>query len=222
MRTTPEATDLHALFAVALRARRRRRGHGGVQPRAGLRPGRRRRASTSARSPTSASTISTSTPTSTTTSRPRRGSSTGAAGSRCSTATTRRCAGWSGPGRVTFSAAGRPEATWRAEEVDARRASASASPRIGPGRRRRCRPGWRCPAGTTSPTRCSPSPAWSAVGVDPATAAAGHRRPARGVPGRLERVTRPARCSASSTTPTSRTRSSPRWPRCASVGDAAG
>ena len=41
VRTTPEATDLHALLAVARRARGHRGGDGGVQPRAGHGPGRR-------------------------------------------------------------------------------------------------------------------------------------------------------------------------------------
>ncbi len=41
VRTTPEATDLHAMLAVARERGVRRGGHGGVQPRPGDRPGRR-------------------------------------------------------------------------------------------------------------------------------------------------------------------------------------
>ena len=64
VRTTPEATDLHALFAAAPRARGHRGGDGGVQPRAGAWAGSAGSGSPSAATPTSAWTTSTSTPTS--------------------------------------------------------------------------------------------------------------------------------------------------------------
>ena len=167
-----------------------RGGDGGVQPRAGLRPGRRGAVRRSAASPTSAWTTSTSTPTWTTTSRPRRGSSTAGAGSRCSTSTTRRCAGWCRPGRLTLLGRRRPGARPGARTTSPPTASRSGSPRSAR-TASRSRPAWPCPGGTTSPTRCSriavPGRGRASTRRSRRTAS----RACRGVPGRLELVDAP-------------------------------
>ena len=76
----------------------------------------------------------------------------------------------------------RPAATWWADRRR-RRGVRPAVHRARPGRADRCPPGWRCPAGTTWPTRCWPSPRWSRPGSTRAAAARG---------GRLRRGARPA------------------------------
>ena len=132
VRTTPEATDLHALFAAALERGVDRGGDGGLQPRARPTAGSAGSGSPSAAGPTSAWTTSTSTPTSTTTSRPRRGCSTAGAAAEIlnlDDAAVRRLvqAGADhllrgrGPGGDLARRRRRP-----------RTASASGSPRIGP------------------------------------------------------------------------------------------
>ena len=62
VRTTPEATDLHALLARHARAGRRRLRHGGLQPRPRAAAGSTASSSTWRSSPTSRRTTSTSTP----------------------------------------------------------------------------------------------------------------------------------------------------------------
>ena len=61
VRTTPESPDLHALLAVMRERGVRHLRDGGVQPRAGAAPGRRRSSTTSPPSPTCPRTTSTST-----------------------------------------------------------------------------------------------------------------------------------------------------------------
>ena len=120
------------------------------------------------------------------------------------------------PATVTYSAAGDPARDLVGRRRRRRRRTRQRFTAHGPDGVAVSRPGSRCPAGTTWPTRCWPSPRWSRAGVDPATAAAGVAA-CGGVPGRLELVdVRRRRCAAWSTTRTSRTRSWPRWPRCAS------
>ena len=58
--------------------------------------------------------------------------------------------------------------------------------RARPGRRRIAGRGWRCPGGSTSPTRCSRSPAWRGRGRRRGRAA--ERLAGVAVPGRMERV----------------------------------
>jgi UDP-N-acetylmuramoyl-L-alanyl-D-glutamate--2,6-diaminopimelate ligase len=99
------------------------------------------------------------------------------------------------PGRVTFSASGDPAAMWRAEDVsrldgaDQRRPFAQQFTAIGPG-------GLRLKAGVGLPGRHNVANALLAlaclveVGVDPETAAMGVAA-CRGVPGRLELVDAP-------------------------------
>ena len=138
---------------------------------------------------------------------------------RCSTSTTPALAPAASSRRtVTYSAAGDPARDLaRRRTSRRRRVTASASPRIGPD-------GVSQTAGV-APARAAQRGqraararrAWSRSGVDAGVAAA--RR------GRLPRRARPAgagrrarrRCSAWSTTRTSRTRSSRRWPRCAAA-----
>ena len=99
--------------------------------------------------------------------------------SRCSTSTTRRCARWSGrprsptPPPVTRPPPGGPATI--AGDGYAQRFTAHG-PDGGGGRGR----AWRCPAGTTSPTRCWPSPRWSRSGWTRRSRRPGRRR----LPGR--------------------------------------
>ena len=212
-RTTPEATDLHAL----LRRRRCERGatrggDGGLQPRAGLRPGRRgpvrrrrlhqlrprpprlpRRCRRLLRGEGEA--LRRTVPGRGAQLRRPRGT---AAGPR--------------PGRVTFSAAGRARRRPGAPREVTPDGLRAALHRRRSGRPRGAGAGWRCPGGTTSPTRCSRSPAWSRSGsTRPPRRPASP--PAAACPAGWSWSTRRARCSASSTTRTSPTRSWPPWPR---------
>lgn len=83
------------------------------------------------------------------------------------------------PGTTTYSAAGNPDATWRAGEVNESgyTQTFTAFGRVA----RRSRRGWRCRAGTTSPTRCSRSPSWSPPG-SPRRSRPTASPPARGCP----------------------------------------
>ena len=190
VRTTPEATDLHAMLAAAARARGHRGGDGGVQPRAGDGPGRRGARSRSAATPTSASTTSTSTPTSTTTSRPRPGSSTAGAAAEVLNLDDPALRPLFKPATISYSAAGD-----RGRDLVGRptiRPAAFGQRFIahGPGGVAVAGRASRCPAGTTWRTRCSPWPRWSRSGWTPQVAARGIAA-CPGVPGRLERVDAP-------------------------------
>ena len=92
------------------------------------------------------------------------------------------------PATITYSAAGDADG----DLVGRRRPAVRVRPavhRARPGRRGRGRAS-RCPAGTTWPTRCSRWPRWSPSGSTRRTAARGIAA-CPGVPGRLEQVTAP-------------------------------
>ena len=116
-----------------------------------------------------------------------------------------------GPGRVTVSTTGDPDATWRATEIEA---TADGEHRVqvaGPGVE--IMAGSGIPGRTTSPMPCLALAILDAVGVPaelaaPAVAEAG---PCRGV---WNGSTRVSRSSSSSTTATSRQRSKARCARC--------
>ena len=187
----PEATDLQALFAAALERGVDRGGDGGVQPRAGLRPGRRQCASRSAGSPTSAWTTSTSTPTWTTTSRPRRSCSTGGAGRG---AQPRRSGGapcCAGPGRSRYSAAGDAAARPGGPADIDRRRLRPAVHRARPGRRARSRPASRLPGRHNVANALLALACLVEVGVDAGDRGGRASAACRGVPGRLELVDAP-------------------------------
>ena len=210
--TTPEAPDLHALFAVM-----RERGvdglrDGGLQPRAGDGPGRRRGLRRRR--------LHQPRPRPPRLPRRRRGllrgqgrrcSPPSGPGSAWSTSTTSTAGGWldeaDGPGARPSRPPG-ADADWRAVDVDlgadgstfTRRSARTAARR---GRRA------RCPATSTSPTRCARSPPAARPGFD---AARGRRRRSadggRGARPAGAGRRRPGLRSSSSTTPTSPTPSS--------------
>ena len=220
VRTTPEATDLHAMLAAARRARRHRGGDGGVQPRAGDGPGRR--------GPLRGRRLHQLRPRPPRLPRRRRRLLRGQ-GASCSTAAAgvevlnldepalrpllqaghghllgRRRPGGDLVGRPTS----RPTAFGQ-------RFIAHGPAGRGRRRRRAARPAQR------GERAARPRRAGRGRGR-PGDRGRRHRRlPGRAGPARAGRP-RPATCSAWSTTRTSRTRSSPRWPRCASWPPARG
>ena len=156
--------------AVRADARARRRGlrDGGLQPRAGHGPRRRRASSTARSSSTSGATTSTSTPTSRTTTAPRpRCSPPGAPAGPWSTSTTSTAAGWPGRPRCgacrTFSAAARRTPTGPSTDVELA-ADRSTFTVAGAGRAAAARglPAARAPSTSTTPWPPSPPAPWPA------------------------------------------------------------
>ena len=188
--TTPEAPDLHGLFAVMREQRRRGLRHGGLQPRAGARPGRRRRLRRRGvpqprprppRLPRDGRGLL-----------PRQGrrcSHPSGPGTRWSTSTTSTAAGW--PGRPssrsqTFSTQGGARGLV-GHRRPARPASRSEFIVHGPLGGVVVPAAARCPARSTSPTRW---PRWRRAARPASTSRRwrpASRRPA-GCPGRFERI----------------------------------